>query len=77
MARDIPVYVKSSFDKRWEHPKLATRDDEYMLSDPKELCDWFADKKKNNSKNCYDMEWSITKTNYIINCMADLFKDRH
>lgn len=47
---DIPVYVKSSFDKRWEHPKLATRDDGYMLSDPKELCDWFANKKKDNDQ---------------------------
>ncbi len=47
---DIPVYVKSSFDKRWEHPKLATRDDGYILSDPKELCDWFARKKKNNDQ---------------------------
>ena len=47
---DIPVYVKSSFDKPWEHPKLATRDDGYMLSDPKELCDWFKEKKKNNDQ---------------------------
>lgn len=47
---DIPVYVKSSFDNRWEHPKLATRDDGYVLSDPKELCDWFAGKKKNNNQ---------------------------
>ena len=47
---DIPVYVKSSFDKRWEHPKMATRDNGYILSDPKELCDWFAAKKKNNDQ---------------------------
>lgn len=47
---DIPVYVKSSFDKPWEHPKLATRDDGCMLSDPKELCDWFKEKKKNNDQ---------------------------
>lgn len=47
---DIPVYVKSSFDRREEHPKLATRDDGYVQSDPKELCDWFASKKKNNDQ---------------------------
>lgn len=47
---DIPVYVKSSFDKSWEHPKLATRDNGYVSSDPKELCDWFKEKKKNNDQ---------------------------
>lgn len=47
---DIPVYVKSSFDKPLEHPKLATRDDGFILSDPRELCVWVANKKKNNDQ---------------------------
>lgn len=47
---DIPVYVKSSFGNYLEHPKLATRDGGYVLSDPRELCNWFAEKKKNNDQ---------------------------
>lgn len=47
---DLPVYVKASFDKDWEHPKLATRDNGYIESDPKELVGWFNGKKRNNEQ---------------------------
>lgn len=45
---DLPVYVKRSFARYREHPKLATHDDGYVKSDPRELVDWFKGKKKNN-----------------------------
>lgn len=47
---DLPVYVKRSFSRNWEHPKLATRDDGFIMSDPRELVDWFNGVKKNNAQ---------------------------
>lgn len=38
---DLPVYYKTPYDK---HPYLATKST-WLSSDPKELCDWFNNKK--------------------------------
>lgn len=43
---DLPVYYKSPNEK---HPFLATKKG-WLESDPKELCDWFADKKDKNGQ---------------------------
>lgn len=45
---DIPVYRKDESDGT-SHPELAVRDDGYLESDPKEVVDWFKEKKKNNA----------------------------
>jgi len=44
---DLPVYRKGSSSND-ECPELATRDDGYKDSDPRELVKWFEDKKKDN-----------------------------
>lgn len=46
---DIPVYRKQKSNDNTEHPELAVRDGEYELSDPREIVEWFKDKKNNNS----------------------------
>lgn len=43
---DLPVYYKSTTDR---HPYLATKKG-WLLSDPKELCDWFEKKKDKNGQ---------------------------
>lgn len=43
---DLPVYYKSPTDT---HPFLATKAT-WLLSDPKELCDWFKKKKDKNGQ---------------------------
>ena len=47
---DLPVYVKEHFDRDTEPPKLATTQNGYIESDPKQLVDWFSEKKKNNEQ---------------------------
>ena len=44
---DLPVYRKEDSDNK-KHPELAIRDKGYEESDPKEVVEWFNDKKKNN-----------------------------
>ena len=39
---DLPVYYQTNNDR---NPYLATKNGGWMESDPKELCDWFAQKK--------------------------------
>lgn len=43
---DLPVYYKTLQDK---HPYLATKKG-WLKSDPKELCDWFSEKKDKNGQ---------------------------
>ena len=43
---DLPVYYKTQQDK---HPYLATKNG-WLKSDPKELCDWFENKKDKNGQ---------------------------
>ena len=44
---DLPVYYQSDYDR---HPYLATKNGGWLKSDPKELCDWFANKKDANGQ---------------------------
>jgi hypothetical protein len=39
---DLPVYYQRNYDR---HPYLATKNGGWLESDPKELCDWFVNKK--------------------------------
>lgn len=45
---DLPIYRKEKSDDNTEHPELAVRDGKYELSDPREIVQWFNDKKKDN-----------------------------
>ena len=41
-------YTHLKSDDNTEHPELAVRDGKYELSDPREIVQWFNDKKKDN-----------------------------
>ena len=66
---DLPVYVKRSFVKDWEHPQLASRDDGYIESDPRELVKWFERKKKNNRQLVRIISYIKTWSNNVSHKM--------
>lgn len=58
---DLPVYGKENYDKT-KSPSLAVRDDGYMLSDPRQIVEWFSKEKDKHPQLirivCYFKAWA-------------------
>lgn len=70
---DLPVYIKNSRSNE-EHPLLAVRDGDYQESDPKEIVNWFKNKKKDNEQLvrlvCYMKAWSDKRPHQLAPSLA-------
>lgn len=72
---DIPVYYLT---EDMEHPKLAVKDAEYEVSDPKEFVLWFLERKKDNEQIVrivkYLKAWCDNRNNKMLSglCMTVL-----